>query len=427
MRKLWISVLLLFIIGSLVSAVEITAWITYGGVMGNILQELIETDFTQKTGIKVKYEPYMADAEFFKKALLAIASGDAPDVMTLGAAHVVDLALRGAVMDLSAFPDYNDAIKDIYPGALRTLTFKDHVYGLPFEMGWTVSFYRVDIFNELGLAPPKTWDEFKKVIPKMQAQGKIPYLSTIGNTTDGHVRAFFPFIYQRGQDIFTEDGLRSNLDSPVALEAFTEFTSFYKDLRVPLEMPEIEAFSNGESPYMVSLNWLYSAITRGKPQLKGKLGIAQIPGTIDNKGNLNRTVPISSFAFAMPNNKNQEKVQATWEFLKWIASDRIQKEFQKRIYESPEEWILVFGTKGTANSEVFPDKDRTVIDASLSESLGPKAVIGGYQTYRYLSFAFSKVVMQKEDPKKALLEAARDSNLELSKKQKEFERFVSRL
>lgn len=427
MRKATLLLVIVLLFGVLASAVEITAWVTYGGVMGNILKEMIDKDFSPKTGIKVRYEPYMVDAAFFQKALLAIATGDAPDVMTLGAGQVVDLALRGAIEDLNSFPDYNKAVADIYPGALRTLTFKDHVFGLPFELGWTISFYRSDIFNELGLNPPNTWDELKKIIPKIQAQGKSMYLSTIGNTPDGHVRAFFPFIYQRNQDIFTEDGLRSNLDSQAALEAFREFTSFYTEYKSPLELPEIEAFSNGDTPYMVSLNWLYSRFILGKPQLKGKWGITQAPGTVDAKGKINRNVPLSSFAFAMPVNKNQEKRQAAWEFLKWIASDAVQKEFQKRIYDSPEEWILVFGTKGTANSEVFDEKDRKVIDATLKEAIGPKAVVGGYQTYRYLSFAFSKVVMQKEDHKKALLEAAKDSNNELIKKQKEFERFVKKL
>jgi len=35
--------------------------------------------------------------------------------------------------------------------------------------------------------------------------------------------------------------------------------------------------------------------------------------------------------------------------------------------------------------------------------------------------------MQNEDPKKVLLEAAEQSNIELTKKQKEFEHFVSKL
>ncbi|MDD4693020.1 MAG: extracellular solute-binding protein [Firmicutes bacterium] len=427
MRKTALLLAIILLLSVIGSAVEITAWITYGGVMGAILQDLIENDFTPATGIEVNYQPYMVDGAFFQKALLALATGDAPDVMTLGAAQVIDMAIRGAITDISQFSDYDDAIKDIYPGAMRALTFKDHVYGIPFELGWTQAFYRIDIFNDLGISPPDTWDEFRAIIPKIQAQGKDPWLSTIGNNTDGHVRSFFPFIYQRGSDIFTADGLSSNLDSPEALDAFLNFTSFYTEQRLPLELPEVQAFMSGDTPYMVTLNWIYAQITRTQPQLQGKWTVTQAPGTIDKDGNLDRTVPLGSFAFAMPNNNNEEKVKASWEFVKWIASDRVQKEFQTRIYDSPEEWYLVFGTRGTANSEIFPENVRTVIDGALSESLGPMPVVGGYQTYRYLSFAFSKVVMQDADPKTVLLEAARDSNLELTRKQKEFERFVSRL
>ncbi len=428
MRNKGTSVVLIFLLVSiLASAVEITAWVTYGGVMGNILKDLIETDFTPKTGITVNYEPYIIDGSYFMKVLLAVATGDAPDVMTLGAAQVVDLAVRNALVDLSAFPDFDEAVKDIYPGALRTLNFKDHIYGLPFELGWTIAYYRTDMFSDYGLTPPNTWDELKRIIPKVQAQGKTAWISTIGNTTDGQVRAFFPFIYQRNSDIFTEDGLRSNLDSKEAQEAFTEFTSFYTDLNMPLEMPEVQAFSDGEMPYMVSLNYLYSMLTRGKPQLLGKWGVTQVPGTPQPDGSINRYVPLSSFAFAIPNNKDPKKVEASWEFLKWIASDEVQREFQKRIYESPEEWMLVFGTKGTANPAIFRGDDFKIIDNALKESQGPKAVVGGYQTYRYIGFAFSKTVMQNQDPKKMILEAAKESNTELQRKQKEFARFVEKL
>src|SRR5690606_5782145 len=161
-----------------------------------------------------------------------------------------------------------------------------------------------------------------------------------------------------------------NLDSPEALEAFKLFTSFYTDYKLPMELPEVQAFMSGDSPYMVTLNWIYAQIIRTQPQLQGKWTIAQAPGTVGKDGKLDRTVPISAFAFAIPKSNKDEKVQAAWEFLKWIASDRVQKEFQKRIYESPEEWYLVFGTRGTANSEIFPELERAVIDAALSESRG---------------------------------------------------------
>ena len=76
--------------------------------------------------------------------------------------------------------------------------------------------------------------------------------------------------------------------------------------------------------------------------------------------------------------------------MKWIASDRVQKEFQRRIYEGPDQFYIVFGTKGTATLEIYPENVRTVIDGSLVESRGPMPVVGGYQTYRYLSFAFQR-------------------------------------
>lgn len=84
LRKLALPFVIIILFSVLGSAVEITAWVTYKGVTGSILTEMIETDFTTSTGIEVNYQSYPADATFLQKALLAIDSGDAPDVMTLG-------------------------------------------------------------------------------------------------------------------------------------------------------------------------------------------------------------------------------------------------------------------------------------------------------------------------------------------------------
>lgn len=67
MRKTVLMLAIILIVSVVGAAVEITAWITYGGLMGQILQELIEEDFTPSTGIKVNYQPYMVDSAFFQK------------------------------------------------------------------------------------------------------------------------------------------------------------------------------------------------------------------------------------------------------------------------------------------------------------------------------------------------------------------------
>ena len=46
---------------------------------------------------------------------------------------------------------------------------------------------------------------------------------------------------------------------------------------------------------------------------------------------------------------------------------------------------------------------------------------------RYLQMAAQKVILQGEDPKKAILEAAAEHNSEIKKKQVEYDRFIKKL
>ena len=55
-------------------------------------------------------------------------------------------------------------------------------------------------------------------------------------------------------------------------------------------------------------------------------------------------------------------------------------------------------------------------------ALAPESI-----THRFINNACAKVVLYKEDPVDAILEAAREMNVELERKQREYARFISRL
>ncbi len=50
----------------------------------------------------------------------------------------------------------------------------DVLYGLPFRLDAKMFFYNIDIFNELGLEVPETWDEFIQVCETLKQNGITP-------------------------------------------------------------------------------------------------------------------------------------------------------------------------------------------------------------------------------------------------------------
>lgn len=82
-------------------AKRIRVWIGLGRDQAQILKQMIEDSFTPQTGIHVDLELITFMDQLLVPATIA---GNQPDV-AIGAANM-DLAFRGAVVDLSQFPDF---------------------------------------------------------------------------------------------------------------------------------------------------------------------------------------------------------------------------------------------------------------------------------------------------------------------------------
>ena len=78
-------------------------WVNSGIDQFEIMKNMITDDFTPKTGIQV-------DLELAQGSLInALAAGTGPDVMLgVGSDTVVNLGLRGAVVDLSQFEGFEE-------------------------------------------------------------------------------------------------------------------------------------------------------------------------------------------------------------------------------------------------------------------------------------------------------------------------------
>ena len=84
----------------------VTVWILSGRDQGTILKSMVDDTFTPDTGIKVNVEVVAANA-----LLSAVMAGRGPDVvLSVGADHPVDYALRGSAEDLTQFEDYQEVL-----------------------------------------------------------------------------------------------------------------------------------------------------------------------------------------------------------------------------------------------------------------------------------------------------------------------------
>src|SRR5690606_37878969 len=126
--------------------------------------------FTAQTGIHVNYVVFtVADSE--TRYLLAAAAGEGPDIAGSGPLFLPEMGLRGALVDLSTFPDFDEVYSRANPRLYRSLQYQGLTFGIPYDSTITTAYYRTDILSELGLNIPETWDEVRQILPKLQARG----------------------------------------------------------------------------------------------------------------------------------------------------------------------------------------------------------------------------------------------------------------
>ena len=105
-----------------------------------------------------------------------IAGGNPPTAMqwNIGIA-VRQLAEQGILTPLDEQAKKGNWLANLPPLIVKNMTYEGHVIAVPVNIhGANYQFYSTKVFADLKMEPPKTWDEFLAVAPKIKSAGYIP-------------------------------------------------------------------------------------------------------------------------------------------------------------------------------------------------------------------------------------------------------------
>jgi multiple sugar transport system substrate-binding protein len=110
-----------------------------------------------------------------------LAVSPVPDIMVISPGYLLNQAIaNGQILDLTDLWQQAGLAED-YPAGLRELSaWEGKQYFVPVANTWTAIYYNKEIFEQYGLAPPQTWDEFISVSETLLDNGVTP-LSIAGN------------------------------------------------------------------------------------------------------------------------------------------------------------------------------------------------------------------------------------------------------
>lgn len=397
---------------------HLRVWVNRSRQYLEIMQKMVDETFTPATGIEVDLA-LMPDQN---KLVLANASGDAPDIATgINYAAPFDLAIRGAIKDLTEFSDFKEVAKRYNEALFVPATIGDSIYALPETMNFWVLFYRSDILSKLGLEVPDTIEDVKGILTDLQMRGLNFYHPTAGMSAMRNFHGTTPILFQYGATLYDTYAGDTTINSEAAVAGFTELVELFTIYNMPVDIPNFyQHFRNGDLPIGIADFGTYNLILNAAPEIASAWEIALVPGIEQVDGTVARYTSAGADSTIMFESDAEREAKA-WEFMKWWSSAPVQEEFGETLqisYGSEYLW-------NTANKEAFANlpwrsQDKAVILEQNEWIMEAPRILGTYMLERELSNAFVAAAIEGDDVRTALDSAVKRIDRETERKLEEF-------
>lgn len=393
----------------------INVWIARGTEWAEVIKELADESFTPDKGIAINVNVLPAsqlNAGNVNALMLSITSGKAPDVaLGVDVTSPVEFAIRDQVYDLSKMEGFDEVKERFVEATMTPYEYMGGVYAIPETMNFNVLFYRKDLMTRCGVdLPDVRSDLYSYVLPALYQNGFEFYFG----------RDFTQFLFQNGGSFYTENGMKSALDTPEAYQAFKEYTELFTNYGVPETANFYQYMRSGIMPLGVGDFNMYMQLSVAAPEISGRWGIAPLPGVRQEDGSINRSAgAITAQGDVIMKQSNKPK--ESWEFLKWWSSNETQERFAKEV----EALMGAEARWNTANKNAFlslswNEEDLATLEEMWKWAKETPTVLGSYMTTRHMTNAWTTVVISGGDVREALEQAVKDINREMRSKQEEY-------
>ncbi|MBC7811384.1 MAG: extracellular solute-binding protein [Burkholderiales bacterium] len=280
-------------------------------------------EFTAMTGISVTWAdvPY---ADFQSQLVLEASSGTGTyDVVSWVDAWgpgvqafmlPLNERMEAAGLDLSDFPPVYQEV--------AMIGTEDTIYGIPLRGHAQMLMYRQDVFDELGLEVPTTWQEVAEVGAMIEEQTELEAISMYyGVSGNQNLFNWLSHLWGAGGEIFDAD-FNATFNSPEGIAATQQYVSFMSD---GLTADGAIAFGEGEgeeellqgrAAMFVGWWWMFADTQnpeRAAPEVQNNIGFAPAPGWEGGSA--------ASYGYLWPVGILSSSTQqdAAFEYLKWLT------------------------------------------------------------------------------------------------------------
>ena len=207
----------------------LTVWIMQGtNPDSEAFFKEVGSAFKKETGATLKVE-YVQWADAHDRFVTSIAGNTTPDVAETGTTWTAEFADAGALAPIGDYVDKAGLKDDLVQGLADSGTYDGELYGMPWYAGVRSIVYRTDVFEELGLKAPTTWQEIIDAGTAIKAAK--PDMIPFPVPGDAEFTAY-PWVWGAGGEVSELDGdtWKSGLasdDSRKGIQFWTDLATKY--------------------------------------------------------------------------------------------------------------------------------------------------------------------------------------------------------
>ncbi|WP_296078545.1 ABC transporter substrate-binding protein [uncultured Agrobacterium sp.] len=244
-------------------------------------RQVLDKFETANPGTKVSIETGGNTSEAQAQYLNTIMSAKDPslDVLILDVIRPAQFAAAGWTV-----PFEGKDMSSYLPAYAEANTVDGKVVALPAFADSMFLYYRKDLLDKYGIAPPKTWDELTAAAKKVSDGEKNPNLQGLsfqGKAIEGAVCTFLLPYWSQGKNL-VENG-KLTFDKTAAVNSLKLWKSFVDQGVAKKNIAEVatddtrKEFQAGN--VLFAVNWSYAwAQSQGKDSaVVGKVGVARLP------------------------------------------------------------------------------------------------------------------------------------------------------
>ncbi|RMI46425.1 ABC transporter substrate-binding protein [Streptomyces triticirhizae] len=210
---------------------KIVFWDNNGGARTEIWNEIIDAFHEEHPDIEVQYVGVpIADVQSKYDAAIQGGGDGLPDVGGVSTSYLANLVAQGALDPVDDRLAESGLEEQLIPNMLQsvrsTVGDGEEAYSVPTSANQGVIWFRTDLFDEAGLEPPTTWENFFTAAEALTDRANNAFGFTLRGGEGSIAQALDMMYAQSGIDSFW-DGDQTTVNDPANVEALQNYVDLY--------------------------------------------------------------------------------------------------------------------------------------------------------------------------------------------------------